>query len=672
MRKTRLRRSGGQAPLLLAALLALLATSTWAQTGPALTIEEPRDQADLASTDQPLDSVPVTVSYTALGGVEKVELWVDDQLQFTDEISPPEAKGRRSYLWNAKAHGPGEHVLAIRIVSGNEDKRGQVTVRIGSGVEPGLPAAPELRVVNPVAQQILRDRVPLEAEIVGGQAQWVGFYLDNSHIGAVFAPPFRYNIDTALSQDGVHVLRARARMRDGSFIESAPIRVTFANSGLAVPVGPTGTAVDPAGGQPEILVPPGASSAVTTPAGDAAPPGPLPIPPIDLAAAAARPVGDLAPVVAPTVPAEPTTPTGTAPAPAEPGWTPLTPPTAPEIAGPEATVPAPTGPPSEAAVLPDALHRQPDEPAVADSGAPPAMGGAAEPALPPIPSGEIAGPTTASTAASTLPSVPDPTVAAPELPAPGAPEVAGPTLGGLIAPLAVARTPEEIAATSPPEPALPAEPTDVGPAAAGPEIAGPVQPSVWRQLTPTEPAVPVEPAVAPAAPDEPSGEAPTEEIPAVLPLLAGPTSTVTPEPGVLSVLSAEPSAPAAPPRGGGIRLEVDGTEMALSAPAVVNAENALLVPLRDFAAREGIVTKWDATAKTVRGYRGMQLLFSATAGADEMTIGGQTIRLRPAPELRDATLFVPLAFLAEAFQYSFDLDEAASTVRVHTAAGVQP
>lgn len=602
--------------------LALLAWAlpARAQGELGLDIVQPKDGTDLAELDVPLGKVPVLLAYDSADAPESLEFWVDGQLAATlsvDDLDaaaylPPDGRGdpRRwlRFEWSAADLGSGAHTVAFVLASGGETIRQEAKIRIG-----GVPTAPpsaeaELRFVNPVSQQVLRDRVILEVEVTNGQASWVGFFLDKRHIGAAFATPFKCVFDTALQPDGVHILQASARLRDGSVRESAPIRVTFANAGNPLGATPGATGAGGAGtssARPGFVTPPAVGGGAAAEVDET--PEPLPLPVLTKLPGPVVPSSDLAgaPLAAGGGSTAPLGPGRTADSG---GWAPLPDvPAQPEIVGPESGVPpTPAEPLLPAPTLPvePVEPTEPVQPAIPDE--------PVQPAEPPV------GPLL-----------------------PGGPGIEGPSLPEAHAPRVIDPPPVEPVAPEPIGPD-PTEPVEViaedpqPPAPAGPEIAGPIEESDWHPIA-IDPQAPPEP-TEPTGPDQPAEPAePTE-----------PT-----EPA--------PSAPA-----GHVTVELDGEVLTLDDPAVVTERGTVMVPLKPFLERLGCETKWDADGKRVRAYRGLKLLLSVQAGAGEILAGGRPVSVSPAPDLRGEVLYAPLLVLTEGLGYGVELDESTATVRLST------
>jgi len=106
----------------------VVAPAALAQGLPEVAIEQPRDGADVATLGIPLTDIPLTVSYKSSAGVDKIEVLVDGAVQFVDRFSAPEAEGRRSYLWDATAHGPGKHTISVIVFAGARSAGAQAVV----------------------------------------------------------------------------------------------------------------------------------------------------------------------------------------------------------------------------------------------------------------------------------------------------------------------------------------------------------------------------------------------------------------------------------------------------------------------------------------------------------------------------------------------------------------
>lgn len=239
----------------IALVAGLLASQTvLAQGLPEITIEQPPNGIDVATLGIPLTDIPLTVSYRSSTGVDKIEVLVDGSVQFVDQFSTPEREGRRAYLWDATAHGPGEHTISVIAFAGSRSAGAQTVVTYGAvpSVGEGQPK-PSLSIVSPGPGAVVSGLISLRAEPKGARPHWVQFFLDGRAVGHSLGEPYAVSIDTSLYDDGRHVVYA-AMKTDRGTVTSETLHVNFVNLDIPEPQGEAvteppvqGPEVEPAG-----------------------------------------------------------------------------------------------------------------------------------------------------------------------------------------------------------------------------------------------------------------------------------------------------------------------------------------------------------------------------------------------------------------------------------------
>ncbi len=215
----------------------IVAPAALAQGLPEVTIEQPRDGIDVATLGIPLTDIPLAVSYKSSAGVDKIEVLVDGAVQFVDRFSAPETEGRRSYLWDATAHGPGKHTISVIVFAGARSAGAQAMVEYKAVPSPGeVQPGPTLAVVSPSPGAVVSGLVPLRVEATGARPHWVQFFLDGRAVGHSLSEPYVISVDTSLYADGRHVVYA-AMKTDRGTVTSDTLHVNFMNLEIPEPQG---------------------------------------------------------------------------------------------------------------------------------------------------------------------------------------------------------------------------------------------------------------------------------------------------------------------------------------------------------------------------------------------------------------------------------------------------
>jgi len=680
----------------------VVAPAALAQGLPEVAIEQPRDGADVATLGIPLTDIPLTVSYKSSAGVDKIEVLVDGAVQFVDRFSAPEAEGRRSYLWDATAHGPGKHTISVIVFAGARSAGAQAVVEYKAVPSPGeVQPRATLAVVSPSPGAVVSGLVPLRVETTGARPHWVQFFLDGRAVGHSLSEPYAISIDTSLYADGRHVVYA-AMKTDRGTVTSDTLHVNFMNLEIPEPQGegvvePPGEDPGIEGAGPEIdvapveePVKPDPGPAIAIPAAPIeplTPPVPSPADPLNVGVdPQGQPPLEVVEPVEP-VEADPGTMTDLPPDIAGAGeWQPV----GVGEEGPAVVLPVEVAPdeppPGEPVVEPptpvDATMRPldtelagPDGLGVQAPSAPPA-----EPSVPPAPD---------VTAPTEEPAVPPLEPVEPDVPV--LPEPQGPTPEEVPPPLTPQLVEIDEASTgsvSPLPPLVPL-PSLTGPAdAALPDLprTGPVGlPSPEEAPSPEEsPAAPrseqlVEPL--PAAVEELAGPAevvalgalPEPRTPEEIPVVEAPTEPALPGPAApptaVEAVAVDPlpsssddpvpvtghtplltsptggPAPDAATEETGLVVCLDGAPMEGVRPAIIQ-DGAVYLALRDLLiAVRGSMT-WDAPSERMSGRAGTAS-FAITAGDDTATLRGGEMALDAPALVIDGTLMVPLGFVEE-------------------------
>ncbi|WP_366923754.1 hypothetical protein MFMK1_000666 [Metallumcola ferriviriculae] len=112
----------------------------------------------------------------------------------------------------------------------------------------------------------------------------------------------------------------------------------------------------------------------------------------------------------------------------------------------------------------------------------------------------------------------------------------------------------------------------------------------------------------------------------------------------------------------GLTVELNGGELSLSVPPVMNA-GRVLVPLRGIADALGLSTQWHNESQSI-AITGDGTSIALAIGKKEVSVGPDNFTLDTVPFLNAGHTYVPVRFVSEAFGASVDWDDAVSTVKI--------
>lgn len=104
------------------------------------------------------------------------------------------------------------------------------------------------------------------------------------------------------------------------------------------------------------------------------------------------------------------------------------------------------------------------------------------------------------------------------------------------------------------------------------------------------------------------------------------------------------------------KMVINGVETSLKNPMYKNDENVVMIPLREIGEALGYEIEWEGEAQRVSLIKGAHWI-AATIGEDNYNFAKMLIKLGTAPELKDATTFVPLDFLGDVLQMNLEITE---------------
>lgn len=104
-------------------------------------------------------------------------------------------------------------------------------------------------------------------------------------------------------------------------------------------------------------------------------------------------------------------------------------------------------------------------------------------------------------------------------------------------------------------------------------------------------------------------------------------------------------------------LEINNKEINLEKEVYGNEEGVVMIPLRQIAEELGYEVKWNNETRSVELTKDVQWT-SVTIGEDSYNFAKMIIKLGAAPELKEATTFVPLTFLEEVLKVNINITEA--------------
>ncbi|MCR4419048.1 MAG: phosphate ABC transporter substrate-binding protein PstS family protein [Clostridia bacterium] len=124
--------------------------------------------------------------------------------------------------------------------------------------------------------------------------------------------------------------------------------------------------------------------------------------------------------------------------------------------------------------------------------------------------------------------------------------------------------------------------------------------------------------------------------------------------------------PAAAARAADISVRVDGKELVLDSPPVLD-QGRVLVPMRAVFEALGATVKWEAATQTVSGQKGNTSVI-LKVGQKQATVSGKSVALDAPARLVSGRVLVPLRFVAEALGASVSWDAAVRRVNITSQA----
>lgn len=105
------------------------------------------------------------------------------------------------------------------------------------------------------------------------------------------------------------------------------------------------------------------------------------------------------------------------------------------------------------------------------------------------------------------------------------------------------------------------------------------------------------------------------------------------------------------------KILLDGKEIKLEKELYNNEEEMAMIPLRQISEALGYEVEWKNETRSVELKKGAQWT-SLTIGEDNYNFAKMLVKLGAAPELKDATTFVPVTFLEEVLKQDIEITES--------------
>ena len=193
--------------LVVIALLLGATLAAWAAP-PTVSISSPASNA-LVTTD----SQDITVAVSAAGGakVAYLELYLDGSLHTAKRLSPAIESGKVALSWAASQFLNGDHAVSVTVHdTAGESALASVNLRLGRPGGPELPL-PTIIITSPRDGATVSGNTPVTMEAKGpGGVTYVMLFIDETFTCFTNMPPFSYMWNTTRSQNGAHLLQAKA------------------------------------------------------------------------------------------------------------------------------------------------------------------------------------------------------------------------------------------------------------------------------------------------------------------------------------------------------------------------------------------------------------------------------------------------------------------------------
>lgn len=167
--------------------------------------------------------------------VTRVEILVDGAPYGVKHIADPTTRGIASFLVDTTRIGNGSHTFVVKVFSGNK-LIGSTSGSYKIGNQPIDVLAPDLKFVGISAGDVLKGvaMVEIAAKDNGQDSPLVSVFVDKSLKLIKNIPPYTYDWDTTLYEDGKHVLEACAYDSAGNKSESEKLEVYIQNTNKAL------------------------------------------------------------------------------------------------------------------------------------------------------------------------------------------------------------------------------------------------------------------------------------------------------------------------------------------------------------------------------------------------------------------------------------------------------
>lgn len=140
--------------------------------------------------------------------------------------------------------------------------------------------------------------------------------------------------------------------------------------------------------------------------------------------------------------------------------------------------------------------------------------------------------------------------------------------------------------------------------------------------------------------------------------------------GLIAIIAAGLFLVASSPALAGIRVQLNGQEVAFDVPPRID-NGRTLVPLRAIFEALGAEVNWDGQARKVIATRGATVI-SLPVGASTASINGKPVNLEVPARIVDGRTLVPLRFVSEALGAQVSWDGATQTVSIHLSGPAGP
>lgn len=176
--------------------------------------------------------VEVAVSFNTQSdlAITRLELWIDGKLQSKKNLTKPETRGVCSFQWDTAGYVNGSHFLLVKMFAGEREIASiSGAGSVGASNMDVIPPLVKISNIKPGSQVKGIQTIKMTAVDNSGQYPLVSLLVDQKLKLIKNTPPYVYDLDTTIFDDGKHEIQMYAFDAEGNKSDVVTIEVVFAN-----------------------------------------------------------------------------------------------------------------------------------------------------------------------------------------------------------------------------------------------------------------------------------------------------------------------------------------------------------------------------------------------------------------------------------------------------------